>query len=597
MADRKTKTSMKNLAALIIVVLFIQLISIFVLSTTVFALSGRITEDPQLYFTGTSTDPSTLYQDGIDGNSDVGLEICDVGARYVGLAYALRVGSSYYYVPISYYSSSTALSYTDTQSGSCYQVTPGFVTVSPSQLTTPEPDVYKAAFPGNLWIGYDAGSGNPGTIGSFVFGGTSAQLQGSYSIQRSFSQTTRTVSVSTPQITFQTSSGSFSKSASDTSYGISSDRRMVLGLCDDSSGSICNQGEVLSSAVFPREYSTGLSASQVNDQNTYTKYVVANGMGNSICIGANLKASISQVNPNPIYYSQTLGVNITITNPRNTPYETFGGNVDVTSDFDVLVRIHEKNNLSKIVYTEVIPVTNTISPDGTQVVSINWPAYAKSGLYTVRVEVDSGADIAECDEGDNIATADFELRPITLPDIFIDGVKTETFQIPNVPYNLSFHFKNSDNLTLSNATVRMSEQNGLNLMGPTQIFNKTINGQTVKTGIVSKNSIEFISDKNGNATLTFIPTYNPLYVPRYNYTDLSEYIGNYSLSIGGSQEDGENFMFVINGALSSEYYLNLNNTDYQGVYVNKNIENKNIVSQVMDFIYHTFSNFVETVVN
>ena len=48
----------------------------------------------------------------------------------------------------------------------------------------------------------------------------------------------------------------------------------------------------------------------------------------------------------------------------------------------------------------------------------------------------------------------------------------------------------------------------------------------------------------GNSSITFIPTYNPLYLPRYNYTDLNEYIGNYTLFFNGTQEDGEDFIFI-----------------------------------------------------
>jgi hypothetical protein len=476
------------------------------------AVSGRFTNDIDLYFTGTSSDPGTLYQDAIDGNQDVGIQLCDVGQRYVGAFYAIYVSGSWRYVLISYSSFNTALALTDIDvGGGCYSVTDGFLTVSPSELTTPSPNVKKAAFPGRLYIGY-AASGNPGTVSSFVFGSTTATLLGDYSMSRSFDQATRQISVQTPTITFQTSSMSFSKSAADPSFGLTTDRMAVLGVCDDTDGLSCSDGNAYSSSAFPALFNSGLSSGDVNDQTTHTKYVVMNGIGKPLCIGANIKTTINSVQPNPIYYSQTLAINYTISNPRDVPYELYGGNVQVTTPFVINISIYNASNSNRVVYSTLVAVNSTISPDASIRTTLDWPAYAHSGQYTVRVNADSRNAIMECNEGDNIATQNFELKPITLPDIYIDGSLTNIFSYPNSPYNLSFYIKNSDNDTLSNANVTLVQVNGLMLAAPVQTYNRTTGiNQSSSDGLVTESTVKFKTDYYGWATFTYIPTYNRFY--------------------------------------------------------------------------------------
>ena len=146
----------------------------------------------------------------------------------------------------------------------------------------------------------------------------------------------------------------------------------------------------------------------------------------------------------------------------------------------------------------------------------------------------------------------------------------------------------------------MIEENGLSLASPTQIFNITKNstGGTEKQGTVVTTRIDLVTDYYGESSITFIPTYNPLYLPRYNYTDLDEYIGNYTLFFNGTQEDGQDFIFIntTTGNISGAYYFKIENVSYDGSYSGKVLVHESIVSQALDFIYHTFSNFLEVVV-
>lgn len=559
--------------------------------------AASFTNQPQLYFTGTSSSPSTLYQDAIGSNQDVGIELCGQGAgRYVGGFYAADIAGTWNYALVTYSSSTDALAPASTdEGGGCYATVPGFLTVSPSSLTTPSPNVDKAALPGELYVGH-AATANPGTLTNFVFGGTSMELRGGYTIQRSFDQSTLQITAQDPTIQFTTSSGSFSKSATDSSFGVASDRPLIMAVCSDTQGQSCSDGGTITSNVFPYSMNTGLSAGSVNDQTTYTRYVVANGIASSICIGANLQANIINIAPNPVYYSQNLSINFSTTNKRDTPFEVNGGNVEVTTPFQVRAEIYNASNPSQVIYNKTMTITNPLPPDGSIQLNLIWPAYAHSGTYTIKVITDVNNVISECDEGDNTATQSFVLKPITLPDIYIDGVKTTTFPYPNAPYNLSFHMKNSDNTTLSNATVYMTQTNGLSVLAPTQIYNRSIGGnRTAKSGVRSNETAIITTDAGGNASLVFLPTYNQFYLPKYNYTDLSAYIGNYSLSMSGVQQDNQSFKFVIHGKLTGQYPFTIANVSFNGPYPAKTIHRKAMVSQALDFVYHTYTAFLQTV--
>ncbi|RME32250.1 hypothetical protein D6789_00190 [Candidatus Woesearchaeota archaeon] len=592
---RQTTTSARTHA-----LLFFMLVSLLLLQPTL-AATG-FTNQQSLYFTGSSSSVGQYYQDAISPNIDVGIELCGQGpSQYVGGLYALFVtGSGWQYVPVTYSSSTLAFGQTGSTDvgGGCYRTTDGAIFVSPSKLTTPDPDIMRAAFPGQLWIGYDSSSPNPGTISNFVFGGSNAELKGSYTITRTFDQSTNDITISTPTITFTTQSGSFSKSASDTTFGIddTAGRHMVIGVCDDNQGTACSDGQVVTdSSSFPLALSTGLSG--VTDQTgPITKYVVDNGLGYDICIGTNLQVAVSSISPDPVYYSQNLTIQFTVSNPRDTPTESNGGNVDVTTDFDVELRIYPVGQPSNEVYATNITVTDLLVPDGSTTKTVIWPAIAHSGNYIVSVEADIGDAINECNEGDNVDNNDqFELKPITIPTILIDGDATRTFNYSNVPYNVKMHFENSDGDILSNATVVITEENGLSLTAPTQIYNRSDNGDAKQDGLRVSTVVTFLTDDAGNASFTFTPTYNKLYLPQYGYTDLDNYIGNYSLYYTGTQSDAEPFRFVVKGSVYTNQSFTIANTSYTGPYVDKTLTQETMVSQVMDFIYQTFAAFLDTV--
>ena len=583
----------------VFVISFISGISIGVKAVATASIRDNSGNVQALYFTGQSTSPNKWYQDAISMNPDVGIQLCDAGQQYVVGTYAINVGGSWKYVPITYKSSTEALTHTDVdKGGGCYFTSPGDLTFSPSYLQTPDPDIYYAAYPGRIWVGY-ADNSNPGTINNFVFAGNNGKLLGSYTIGRSFSEATREITVQTPTISFQTPSGTFNKLATDSQFGVSTEKQIVVGACVDDYGSSCSEGYVVPSEKnFPMSLNSGLSASDVNDQHTYTRYIVINGLGNPICIGANLKVSVDSITPNPIYYGQTLNIAFTISNPRDTPYEINGGNVGVTNSFDIKLTIYNTSNPGDIIYQTTQTITDDIGVDGTLSGTANWLAQAHSGNYTVQIEVDNNNNIAECNEADNSATANFKLKPVYIPNIKIDGASSTSFPYPGVPYNFSIHLMNSDGENVSNATVRVVEENGIDLLGPTQIWNRSTSNTTKeKTGLKSYNIAEFKTDYLGNAVMTLIPTGNKLYSPEYNYTNISNYVGNYKIYLSGWSHSGEDLIFTILGNVETEYPLSLEHPyEYENAN-NKNIPNKDtFVQPIFDFVYEVFSTFWKSVV-
>ncbi|GEM_PF-643822 len=563
-----------------------------------------------LYYTGSSSsDPGQYYMDGVPtkGNPNVGIELCGVGQKYVGAAYAINVSGVWKYVLITYASYSEALAYTSNpgSAAGCYFTPVDYLTVSPYHYSTPDPDVYVAAFPGRLYVAY-ADVPNPGTLTNFVYVGTNGYLRGSYTVGRSFDESTCTISVSTPTITFQYYGGSFSAPASDPNVGISPEREMVIGVCKDDHGEYCYDGTVLSSPAFPLSLSTGLSGTPcVTDQITpIARYVVINGMGNYICIGPNLKPTITLLTPNPVYYNQTLTIKYRISNPRDSPYEIKGGNVKVTTDFTVKITIYNASNPAQVVFETTEVITDDIAPNGYVERTLTWKAAVHSGLYTIKIEVDPSNKIGECDETDNVVTQNFEVKPVVIPEIWINGIKTNVFDYPGRPYNFSLYLKNSDNETLRNAYVEIVEENGIALFSPLQIWNRVIDqyGNTTKEGTRVKTVMSTYADYNGWVNITLIPTGNKLLLaPEYAYLNLSKILGNYSIYIMGKYlKNGawEDFKFVINGRLSNIYPLKLKNPATYEEYSSKTgfYNQENFVKIILDYAYSIFATFWKAIV-
>ncbi len=214
----------------------------------------------------------------------------------------------------------------------------------------------------------------------------------------------------------------------------------------------------------------------------------------------------------------------------------------------------------------------------------------------MKVEVDPTNKIEECDESDNSITASFQLKPIYIPTIYIDHVKSDYFPNPGVPYDFSINLRSSDDVTVPNASMMLTEQNGVDLFGPTQIFNLTYNGSHVKSGVKTVNNIFFRTDEAGGNEFTVIPTGNKLYSPEYSYLNLSSYVDDYKIYLSGKTQSGNNLVFLVNGNISNIYPLGITNPYvYANATTHKVVLNKNsFVQQILDYGYEIFSMFWKT---
>ncbi len=574
-------------------------IVLLLLTTSALAASGSIIDSSEttvnLFFTGSAGGPEYWYQDALagKGNADATLRICDVGQRYVGAVYCIDNSGSTPYALISYKSSTEPLAYANTASSSCYKVSPeGNLWFSPSSLSL-TPPVYYASFPGVPCI-LHASDGSGSNMQFITPDNVSGSLRGSYSVGRSYTQTTDSLSISTPMITFiyDSPSGpqSTSQSAASGTFGINSDRRMALGVCTDQYGVTCNQGLIKSDTTFPVTLNVGVSAS---DDQSFTRYVVINGLGYPVCIGANLQTSAVNLNASEIYYNQTLQIDYTLLNYRDTPDENQGGNVEVVTNFDVRIEIRNSSNAIVSAWTESI--NDNIVPGSSAASSTTWQASVKSGSYVVNVIADYNNDIIECVESDNTRQQAFTVKAVTIAETYINGVRGETFPMAGRPYNFTLHARNSDDLNVSNADLELVEENGLTLLGPTQVWNRTTddNGTISKSGTRNKNIVRFQTDYYGNVSFTAIPTGNKLYASEYNYTNISSYIGNYSLYLQGTDNASQALMFLSNGTqVSSTFPLTVTNyTNYQEGSNATFFNEDTYAKQTMDWIYSIFSNF------
>lgn len=583
----------------------IALFAIFIvlISGVAYSQTARIIDTNlnsfDLYFTGDAIDPKTWYQDAMGPNPDVGIELCGAGQKYVGAAYAMNVNGNWKSILITYRSHTDALAFTDRdKGGGCYYTSHGFLTVSPSYLSTPSPNVYFAAFPGRLFVAYE-NSPNPGTLTNLIR--SDNMLRGDYEVERSFNHSEVRIRVRTPSIRFQSFAGMITKSADDSTFGVNNHRRMLVGICSDSFGAFCHSGVIVpTEANFPLSLEPGISV--VNDKNKYDRFVVINGIGKPICIGANLKTDILSVNPDPVYYSQILRFSFRVTNYRDTPYEIKGGNVPVTTDFRIRIRIYRKDNISNVVLDNSIVVEDNIAPGDSITFNIDWEAIARSGRYILEIFADSNNDIVECDELDNIATREFELKSIILPRIWINGNETKKFPFAGVPYNLTMHLRDSDNLNVSNATVILIEENGVDTFIPLQIWNASVNATNRTTiATIIKREVTFKSDFYGFARITIIPSGNPLYDEKYRYLNISSLIGNYSIYLTGKRFNNETFVFIINRTVTNyypleveDYYSYRNNTRFSSYEDLPNFSK--FVDITLNTIYTIFAKFWKAVV-
>jgi hypothetical protein len=545
-----------------------------------YVVTSGPTEVSDMIYTWGSSDTTPYYQDA-QAYDDVGLMVCSESVsappdKYVGLEYMMNSEADRKNQLVSYGDENLAIADQSTSFNGmdCKRTSYGSFVVSPSVISG-TPEVKIAAFPADakVLVSDSVDGSNP----QFLDAGS--QLKGSYSGSISYSYSTNTLNLDLNGITVDSDQGLKSFNPGTTGRGISPDRPMLIGACRDASGQNCPAGaeKITSPSSSNTGFGFDISKDQVDDSITYTRYAVANGKRfGTVNIGANLDVAFTSVSTDPIYYSQNQTVSFDV---RNT------GNVPVTSDFNVEAEIERNGN---IVDSRTYQVSKNIDPGSSHSITYDWEALAHSGNYDVNIRADTTDSVTELDENDNTGRAGFELRPVTFPEVMVNGetVPQEEIEFPDagVPYNLTLVMENSDNDTLANSLVRIVESDATNSIIPTQRLDEN-------TVTESNTEVTFRTDGNGTASITIVPRGNVLLSDKYSDLSVQDEI-NYYLRMRGQQADGTDFKFIRAGNLQDYYRLEVDDPGTMRGEGTSDLPNLDSYTKIaMNGIYNIFAEF------
>jgi hypothetical protein len=516
-----------------------------------------------------------VYVDTFGNNPDFALELCNEGQKYVAAAYTANVSGTWVMVPISKNltsGSTNTMVYTSIGSGPCYYTPVDSFAFSQFRDSTRTPPVYVSAFPGRIHAlisDNEDGTGSPDLIPVDYADGW---LEGNYSTTSSFSQATGLVTANVNSITFQTELGTITRSPGALDWGLNSTtgRSMLIALCDDDFGNECDDAVIVNSTA---DLPAGLSlVGTVDDQNVHHRYVVVDGIGAPICIGADLRPSIF-IHENPIEYGESTNITITVENE---------GNVDVTTDFVLQFNVSGSGYSDTINYT----ITENLSASGgTTTRNYTFNATGQAGPVALSAYADSTNQIAECDKSDNLDTATLNIDAVWYLHVWIDGNYTNEFPEWGRPYNVTFYINNSNGDDVPNARYEIIETNGLNPFVPIQIWN-----DGTDKGLSSASVGTATGNSSGHLTVAIIPTCNKFYSPTSSI-DLTPVIGDYTIIVRG-YDGATQLSFAYNGTTVSNYPLLVPNRDCAdpGWVNDKDIINKNsYVFDIYDRMYKVYS--------
>ncbi|MBD3389531.1 hypothetical protein GF415_01085 [Candidatus Micrarchaeota archaeon] len=538
-----------------------------------FAATASIVDSSNTTTNVESSAAFKVYVDTFGNNPDFALELCNAGQKYVAAVYSANVSGTFVMVPISKNltaGSSSTMVHTSIGSGPCYYTPVDSFAFSQFRDFTRSPDVYVSAFPGRVHALYsdnDDGTGSPDLA---PVNYSEGWLEGSYSTTRSFNQATGLVTADVSSITFQTELGSVTRGPGDADWGLSSTtgRSMLIALCDDDFGNVCDDAVIANDST---DLPVGLSlVGTVDDQHVHNRYVVVDGLGEPICIGTDLRPSIS-IDTNPISYGDSTNITITVTNQHN---------VNITTDFVL------QFNVSGSGYSDTVNYAITedlASGGGSTTRNYTFDATGQAGSVSLRAYADSTNQIAECDETDNLATATLVINPVWYLHVWIDGEYNNTFPQWGRPYNVTFYVNNSNGDTISNVDYIITEQNGLNPFIPTQVWNDSGTEHGVSTSSVATAE----GNSSGYARMVIVPTCNKLYTD-YSYLGVDAYVGDYEISV----RTNPSHQYAFNGSLYTNFPLFVaNKTCADPGWVNdKELINKDTyVLDIYDWMYEVYS--------
>ncbi len=353
---------------------------------------------------------------------------------------------------------------------------------------------------------------------------------------------------------------------------------VVTGICNDIQGAVCDSTNKVNLSTGVVSMYTGVVAPP--DTITTTKYTLINGLGASFCIGPDVGVISVNANPGSGYPGTVFNISAIIRND---------GNVDVTTDFNVSFY----DTVSGLIGI------NTITGGLNVGSSANvWVLYNTAGLLsgTKNINIYSNhtdVGIADCGASVNQRSTSILLNKAYMLNFYINGVKTTTFNSPGRMYNITAVLNDSDGNFINNATIRITEENGLSLFAPMQIFNET---PSTRNGVKPITTAEVRTNMAGNATFVLAPSGNPLYSPAYAASNVEHYHGNYTIYAKAFSPSGGEYLLIEMPSFNVLPRINFNFSNSTIQYPNAsqlaseqyNRQN-NFVQQVYDFIDQAFA--------
>ncbi|MFH0737520.1 MAG: CARDB domain-containing protein [Candidatus Micrarchaeota archaeon] len=557
-----------KMSAIIILLLF---------SGAVFAQSANIVNGSGTTKDVYASSAYKVYADSFGLNPDLALRLCAVGQKYVAATYSANMGGTYNFTAISWNlttgSDKTVVYTSSNMGGGCYQTPVDSYGFSQFKDNSRTPPVYVSAFPGRIHVLYSDNS--DGSTPSFIgVPFANGYLRGNYTVTRAFDHTINRVNATVTAISFETDTGTISRAPSDPDWGLnaSTGRNMVIALCTDDLGDTCSDSRIVNStSQFPVQL--GMGAVTINDQNTYNRNVVVDGLGFPICIGSDISAGIAAVAPSPLYRNGVVNVTVTVTN---------SGNVNVTTDFVLALNITGPGGYTN---NTQWTITENLLPGQSTNRNYSWAVNGPTGTYTLTGRADQGNALSECSKANNNASTSVSSSSFYVMNILIDGNATNVFQYWGRPYNVTIWLTDSDNNSVANPKYVLTETNGLNMFTPTQVWNGA--------GLKGYNVGEMVGNSSGYIKIAVVPTCNELFTTHPNKTAIIGAVGNYSVKVNAyNNATGTPYILLYNGTMGYDMPLlvaNLTCVD-PGWVNNKPIVNRNMYfMDVYNYIYKVYS--------
>ena len=545
-----------------------------------FGLSVNLIEDDgkiynNLYIDTRIPTAAPAYKDGGYVNPDLGIEVCDTtspAGKWVALFYALNESPKYIAISKNLSTSTPGVmaklgnSYLGDNGLICANVTPSLVGIIDYPISDPYVYDEPAYFPAKVWA---AVSDSPDLLNA-VFIPTNINFLGNYSsndYQSTYDVSNGNITLEVTGISAITLNSAGKPSIISVSAPTDS---LIVGTCEDNQGIHCNDVKMETQQNLQSGIQLNTGHVDITDQNPHNMYLLINGIPYPLDLGADLIVSSIKIDHNPVFYGEKFNVTLNVTNI---------GNVNVTHPFNVSLTFWR--NIQGTTYQNVTlkQLYNTtalgnITPGKTVSLVFNYIAkpqlfpndsFNSTGTMEIVANADSSNNIKETKENNNVLVSSFTYSPDYEPEIYINGIKSYTFNYSGRVYNVTFSFikRPDNNKELPNSFLLVRESK-LNIFVPSS-----------DQRISSENIININGAGLSSITLPVIPL--------KTNTSIGENEKIYIWIPGGKIFDPRTKEAV------DHFYLNISNTSYEQP-TSMGIVNSQTIRDIFSFIYKLYSN-------